>query len=157
MKSEKNIDIRVNDVSRLDRKTPVSTDEYLFELANTKETITRQILTATKESAMDCSLYNKKDSDEPLVCYNFGSKVVSNDFASIPDLALDATQRTAQNLNKEVLKGRKVIIEGREYLLKRGTDELYDMETNDFAGYLMLDKKNKLASIRTAKVMPESP
>jgi hypothetical protein len=156
MKSEKNIDIRVNDVSRLDRKTPVSTDEYLFELANTKETITRQILTATKESAMDCSLYNKKDSDEPLVCYNFGSKVVSNDFASIPDLALDATQRTAQNLNKEVLKGRKVKIEGREYLLKRGTDELYDMETNDFAGYLILDKKNKLASIRTANVMPDS-
>ena len=155
MKSEKNIDIRVNDVSRLDRKTPVSTDEYLFELANTKETITRQILTATKESAMDCSLYNKKDSDEPLVCYNFG-KVTSNDFSSIPDLALDATQKTTQNLKKEQLKGRKVIIEGREYLLKRGTDELYDMETYDFAGYLLLDKTKKLASIRTVRGIEEN-
>jgi SNF2 family DNA or RNA helicase len=150
MKSEKNIDIRVNDVSRVDRKTPVSTDEYLLELANTKETITRQILTATKESAMDCSLYNKKDSDEPLVCYNFG-KVASNDFSSIPDLTLDATQKATQNIKKEQLKGRKVIIEGREYLLKRGTDELYDMETYDFAGYLLLDKTKKLATIRTMK------
>jgi hypothetical protein len=147
MKGEKNIDIRVNDVSRIDRKTPVSTDEYLFELSNTKETITRQILKATKESAMDCSLYNAKDSEEPLVCYNFG-KVGSNDFASIPDLAQDATQNTTLNVKKTKIKGRKVTIEGREYLLKTGTDELYDIETNDFAGHLEMDKDRKKAAIR---------
>ena len=147
MKSEKNIDIRVNDVSRIDRKTPVSTDEYLFELSNTKETITRQILKATKESAMDCSLYNAKDVEEPLVCYNFG-KVGSNDFASIPDLGQDATQNTTLNVKKTKIKGRKVTIEGREYLLKTGTDELYDIETNDFAGHLEMDKDRKKAAIR---------
>jgi hypothetical protein len=147
MKSEKNIDIRVNDVSRIDRKTPVSTDEYLFELSNTKETITRQILKATKESAMDCSLYNTKDAEEPLVCYNFG-KVGSNDFASIPDLGQDATQNTTLNVKKTKIKGRKVTIEGREYLLKTGTDELYDIETNDFAGHLEMDRDRKKATIR---------
>jgi hypothetical protein len=147
MKGEKNIDIRVNDVSRIDRKTPVSTDEYLFELSNTKETITRQILKATKESAMDCSLYNTKDAEEPLVCYNFG-KVGSNDFASIPDLGQDATQNTTLNVKKTKIKGRKVTIEGREYLLKTGTDELYDIETNDFAGHLEMDKDRKKATIR---------
>jgi hypothetical protein len=145
MKSEKNIDIRINDVSRIDRKTPVSTDEYLFELSNTKETITRQILTATKESAMDCSLYNKSDSDEPLVCYNFG-KVSSNNFASIPDLEQDTTKNTA---TKEKIKGRKVTIESHDYILKTGTKELYDYyPPYDFAGHLEMDEKTKRALIR---------
>lgn len=156
MKSEKNIDIRVNDVSRVDRKTPVSTDEYLFELSNTKETITQQILTATKESAMDCALYNKKDSDEPLVCYNFGN-VFSNDFSTLPDMDQDATHNPVMNLKKTKIKGRRVNIEGREYILETGTNKLYNPTDQTFEGMLIMDKQNKKASIRTAMEIAESP
>jgi hypothetical protein len=156
MKSEKNIDIRVNDVSRIDRKTPVSTDEYLFELSNTKETITQQILTATKESAMDCALYNKKDSDEPLVCYNYGN-VFSNDFSTLPDINQDATHNPVMNLKKTKIKGRRVNIEGREYILETGTNKLYNPTDQTFEGMLIMDKQNKKASIRTAMEIAESP
>ena len=156
MKSEKNIDIRVNDVSRVDRKTPVSTDEYLFELSNTKETITQQILTATKESAMDCALYNKKDSDEPLVCYNFGN-VFSNDFSTLPDMDQDATHNPVMNLKKTKIKGRRVNIEGREYILETGTNKLYNPTDQTFEGMLIMDKQNKKASIRTVMEIAENP
>jgi hypothetical protein len=156
MKSEKNIDIRVNDVSRVDRKTPVSTDEYLFELSNTKETITQQILTATKESAMDCALYNKKDSDEPLVCYNYG-RVFSNDFSTLPDMDQDATHNPVMNLKKTKIKGKRVTIEGREYILETGTNKLYNPVEQTFEGVLVMDKQSKKASINMAMEIAESP
>jgi hypothetical protein len=156
MKGEKNIDIRVNDVSRVDRKTPVSTDEYLFELSNTKETITQQILTATKESAMDCALYNKKDSDEPLVCYNYG-RVFSNDFSTLPDMDQDATHNPVMNLKKTKIKGKRVTIEGREYILETGTNKLYNPIEQTFEGVLIMDKQSKKASIRMATEIDESP
>ena len=135
--NKKNIELRTKDIGR--DKRPVTTDEYLFELSTKKDEITRQILKAVKETAMDCSLHRSKkgsSGDEQLVCYNFG-KVASNEFSSLPVLEIDATQQTALNVNKDTIKGVTMKINGTKYIRKRGTNELYNAETMELEATLI--------------------
>lgn len=139
--NEKNIELKTKDVSRIDRQTPVTTDEYLFELANTKERINKQILDAVKETAMDCSLYNKSNTSEELVCYNFG-KVTTNEFSTVPILEQDATQNAEMNIKKVKMTGVVTEILGKRYI-SRGNDrnlkELYDIDTMEYIGKAILE------------------
>jgi hypothetical protein len=60
--------MKIHDLSKLNYSTvdsqgkphleriPFSTDQYLFEIAQIKDSINRQILTAVKETAIDCLL-----------------------------------------------------------------------------------------------------
>jgi hypothetical protein len=130
---EKNIDIKTQDDGK-------STDEYLFELANTKERINRQILDAVKETAMDCALY--KDSSD-LVCYNFG-KVSTNNFSTVPILEQDATQQAELNVKKVKMTGVIVEIMGKQYIAKstqeRNVKELFEVEPpNNYVGKAILE------------------
>ena len=144
--SKKNIELRTNDVSRTNKSRPVTTDEYLYELSNTKDEISRQILKAVKETAMDCSLHKSKSgskNEEKLVCYTFG-KVSSNEFSSVPNLEMDASQKTDLNVNKAKITGRTVDIYGVKYIQRKEkngkyTDELYNAETQELAGRLVID------------------
>ncbi len=142
IKNEKYIELRTMDVSRADRQTPVTTDEYLFELANTKEQINKQILNAVKETAMDCALY-KSDSKD-LVCYTFG-KVSSNEFSTVPILEQDATQHAEMNVKKQKMTGVIVEIMGKKYIAKatneKNVKELYDIDTKDYVGKAILENK----------------
>ena len=135
--NKKNIELRTKDIGR--DKRPVTTDEYLFELSTKKDEITRQILKAVKETAMDCSLHRSKkgsSGDEQLVCYNFG-KVASNEFSSLPVLEIDATQQTTLNVNKDTIKGITMKINGTKYIRKHGTNELYNAETMELEATLI--------------------
>ena len=129
---DKNIEIKTKD----DGKT---TDEYLFELANTKERINKQILTATMETAMDCSLH-KGSSD--LVCYNFG-KVSSNNFSTVPILEQDATQKADLNVKKTKMTGVVMEILGKRYIAKstveKNVKELYDVDSHAYIGKAVLE------------------
>jgi len=145
--NKKNIELRTNDVSRVNNRV-VTTDEYLFELSNMKDEITRQILKAVKETAMDCSLHKIKkngasDDDEKLVCYSFG-KVTSNEFSSLPVLEMDATQQTALNVNKKTIRGRALTVNGTKYIQKQGTNELYDADTMDLVATLIETEDGKV-------------
>ena len=135
--NKQNIELRTNDISKKDNKTPVTTDEYLYEISNMKDDIAKQILKAVKETAMDCSLHKlkkgKKADDENLVCYSFG-KVSSNEFSSVPTLDMDAGQETNLNVRKETIKGITMTVNGTKYIRKRGTNELYDAETEELVG-----------------------
>jgi hypothetical protein len=135
--NKQNIELRTNDISKKDKKTPVTTDEYLYEISTLKDDIAKQILKAVKETAMDCSLHKlkkgKKADDENLVCYSFG-KVSSNEFSSLPVLDMDAGQETNLNVRKETIKGITMTVNGTKYIRKRGTNELYDAETEELVG-----------------------
>ena len=131
---EKNIELRIRDVSKLDKKTPITTDESLYEIASMKQRINNQILNAVKETAMDCNLYSAvsarkpKDTDEPLVCYGAG-KVESNQFVSYP--AIDKDLGKKDDLDMKVLKWRAVQVKigGVDYALNENTNELYNLES----------------------------
>jgi hypothetical protein len=42
--TEKNKELIIRDVSRIDKKTPLTTDEYLYEIARIKNNINQQLL-----------------------------------------------------------------------------------------------------------------
>jgi predicted NAD-dependent protein-ADP-ribosyltransferase YbiA (DUF1768 family) len=88
-KNDQYKEIMINDISKLDGKTPVTTDLYLYELSLLKQRLNDQFLRVIKESAVDCRLYRSSHSKkEPLVCYG-DSKDNSNEFTSHPYLQVD--------------------------------------------------------------------
>jgi hypothetical protein len=124
---EKHIELRIRDVSKMDG-TPITTDESLYESAVLKDRINQQLLTAIKETAMDCSLYAPTNKSEKLVCYGFG-KVNSNQFASYPMLGQDADEKDEINEKKEKLALKKFAINKKDYYYDKTTDYVYDFET----------------------------
>jgi hypothetical protein len=130
---ENNIELRIRDVSRIDKKTPITTDELLYEIASIKKRINNQFLNAVKETAIDCNVYSalktgkpaNEDENEKLVCYGFG-KVETNNFASYPSFDIDAETREGLDVKKVKLKAVKLTIGGIDYAFNQNTNELYD-------------------------------
>ena len=125
-KSDVNKELIINDVSKLDKKTPLTTDQSLYETARIKDTINQQILTSVKESAIDCGIYGS--SKENLVCYGYG-KITSNDFGSFPSLTMDEANKDDLNIKKEKLKLTKATINGIEYAYDQNSRMVYDLES----------------------------
>jgi len=129
-KDEKHIELIIRDTSRLDKKTPITTDETLYELASMKQRINNQILTAVKESAIDCNIYantSKKDGEQ-LVCYGFG-KVESNQYSSYPSFEKDKQDKGGLDTKKIKWKGQKIMENGIDYVLNPITKEVYDYKS----------------------------
>lgn len=127
---KKHIELRIRDVSRLDKKTPVTTDETLYEMATIKQRINNQILKAVKETAVDCNLYSAQaaKSGEPLVCYGYG-KIESNQFGSYPSFEKDRDEKEGLDLRVMKWTARMVKLNGKEYAMNENTNELYDLES----------------------------
>lgn len=153
---EKHIELRLRDVSRLSKKAGkagakpkfnismldryeqglktvpdvITTDQMLFENALVKDRVNSQILMAVKETAMDCSLYNKGNKDEKLVCYSFG-KVSTNAFGSYPTLAQEVAEKGVQEVRDTKVKLVKITIPNeagvaKDYAFNRKTKEVFD-------------------------------
>ena len=133
-KDDKHIELLIRDVSRLDKKTPITTDENLYELASVKQKINNQILNAIKESAVDCNLYSNttKSKDDQLVCYGFG-KVESNAFSSYPSFEKDALNKSGLDVKKINWKGTKITENGIDYVLNKETGDVYDFNSYERA------------------------
>ena len=126
--SDDNKELIINDLSKLDKKTPITTDESLFEIARIKDNINQQILTAIKETAVDCSLYSN-NRKETFACYGYG-KITSNDFSSIPNIEEDQHQKEEFNVATQKIKGLVKIKMGKdEYAFDKKTNNVYDMES----------------------------
>jgi hypothetical protein len=126
---DKHIALQIRDVSRMDKKTPVTTDESLYEIASMKQRINNQILMAVKQSAVDCNLYSaNKNTEEQVVCYGFG-KVESNQFISYPAFERDREEKEGLDVDVKRWKAVKVKIAGVDYAMNEQTSELYDYES----------------------------
>ena len=130
-KDEKNMELRIRDVSRLDKTTPVTTDETLYEIASVKQRINNQILQAVKETAIDCSLYSKMNTstkEKPMVCYGYG-KVESNAFGSYPAFDMDREQKVGLDVKTIDWDIQEVTIGDKKYALRTETMGLYDYDS----------------------------
>lgn len=158
----KNIEMKTQDISKLaypakngkKEQVPFSTDQYLFEIAQIKDSINTKILTSIKETAIDCSLYNT-NSDEPMVCYGFG-KVMSNNFGSYPTLETDLSEKTEINVKTEKMMLVGITVDGVKYAMDKKTNNVYDFESYKRAK----EKKGELVSIgkldnRTQQIIGE--
>ena len=128
---EKNIELRIRDVSRFDKKTPVTTDENLYEIASQKQKINNQILQAVKETAVDCNVYANTSKEHPIVCYGVG-KVESNTFNSYPSFDMDKQHRETKDMEEKVLEAVEFKLkDGRQFV--KVNNDVYDY--NEFSKY----------------------
>ena len=114
------------------RYIPLTSDEALFEISTIKEEVTNQLLTAVKESSIDCAIYSKRGSKENLHCIQFG-QTNPNMFSYNPSILLEQSD-TVASINKKAIewKGKEVIISGKKYIYRKMNDRLgnlYDYES----------------------------
>ncbi len=145
--SDKNIELRDRDRSRLDNKTPVTTDETLFEIATIKHDINVQILHTIKETAIDCDLYSQKNKDENIVCYGFG-KVTSNNYSYYPSFKNDKTDDKFLNVKLDNFSATIITLDGTDYALNELTNDVYDLDAYNAAA-----SSGKVAQLRPIGIL----
>ena len=85
MKDDNFKEIQVNDLSKLRDNTPITTDEFLYEISTMKQKVNNQFLQIMKETAMDCHVHIKNHKKhEKLVC--FAPVSGHNTFSDYPEL-----------------------------------------------------------------------
>ena len=124
---EKHIELRIRDVSRINKTTPITTDETLFEISTIKDRVIQQLLKSVKETSIDCSLYSANNAKENLVCYGYGS-VNSNQFGSFPSLEQDLTEKDDLNVKKQKMVLKKIKFKEKVYKYDENTNFIYDVE-----------------------------
>ena len=130
LSSDASIELRLKDKSKEDKKTPLTSDEALFEISNIKKRINSKILTAVKETAIDCALHSTSSSTEPIVCYSFG-KSTPDKFSYYPSLTSEDKDTVTETLNKKKItwKAKELRYRGNQYALRERTGEVYDYDS----------------------------
>jgi hypothetical protein len=127
--SDNSIELRLQDKSKIDDRTPVTSDEALYEIASIKENINANILQAVKEASIDCALHTKVGTTEQLKCFTFGA-ANPNKFSYNPSIAEEEMDVvTEKNKAKVTWKAVEVSVEGITYAYKEATGEMYDLES----------------------------
>lgn len=118
---------------------PLTSDEALFEISTIKEEVTNQLLTAVKESSIDCAIYSKRGSKENLHCIQFGQTNPTT-FSYNPSILLEQTDTVAK-MNKTLVewKGKEVIISGKKYIYRKMNERLGNLY--DYDSYLQALEK----------------
>ena len=130
IESDDSIELNLKDVSKLIRNRPITSDEYLYEIATIKEKLNEQLIHSIKETAIDCVVYSKK-SKENLHCLNFGEP--NNKTASYhPSIDEDQTD-TLASINKRKIEwsGVEVMIRGTKYISRKMNSKLYNIYDYD--------------------------
>ena len=106
------------DTSKLDNKTPLTSDEALHEISTIKKDINKQLLMAIKTTAIDCSLHKDSSDKDPVVCLSFG-KTNPKEFTTVPQLS-NATTDEESKINKKVMKVDYDVIkiQGKRFAIK---------------------------------------
>ena len=129
LKSDDSIELRVNDKSKRDGVTPLTSDEALYEISTIKEDVNRDLLRSIKESAIDCNIHVRGENKENLQCFSIGNPSKDR-FAYVPNIANQEEDRVA-NINKERVTwtATTVKIQGIQYAYRKETGEVYDLDS----------------------------
>ena len=129
LKNDDSIELRLKDRSKIDNKTPLTSDEALYEISVIKENINKSILKAVKEAAIDCTLFNKPGGKENLQCFTFGDPN-PNKISYQPNYTNEETDVVSKINKQEVkIKAKKIRYEGIEYAYDPTTGKVYDMQS----------------------------
>ena len=128
LKEDSSIELRLNDKSKIDKTTPLTSDEALNEISNIKNDINKQLLHSVKETSIDCSVHVKgRSNPENLNCYSFSTSD-TNKISYKPSVAEEEDDVVSKvNKKKITWKARLVNIEGTKYAFRTDTNEVYDL------------------------------
>ena len=129
LNSDNSIELRLKDKSKIDNKTPITSDQLLYEISSLKQKLFDKILKYIKESSIDCALHASYSNTENLNCLTFTS-TDKNKFSYVPSISSEETDNVIQqNIKKISWKGVEVNIDGIKYVLNRKTNEVYDYDS----------------------------
>lgn len=121
-------ELKIKDISKLDSKVPLTSDQALFEISSIKEKINEQLLKAIKEAAIDCAV-QMRQGGENLTCFAF-TKPKAGKYAYIPELTGGDDDDIGQaNKIKKTVKVVKIKYAGKDYIYNPETQEVYDLES----------------------------
>uniref|UniRef100_A0A6C0EQ96 Helicase ATP-binding domain-containing protein n=1 Tax=viral metagenome TaxID=1070528 RepID=A0A6C0EQ96_9ZZZZ len=138
LKSDEAIELKRKDLSKSIPHTPITSDQYLYEISEIKANVTSQLTDAIKESAFDCYIYSNGK------CVNFGDP--RNDkFSYVPDYA-DQQNDTTVQANKVAIEwvGKPITLNGVEYVYRRMSKTLLNI----------YDKASYQAAITNSDIIP---
>tara|TARA_B100000424_G_scaffold271331_1_gene273623 strand:+ start:602 stop:3895 length:3294 start_codon:yes stop_codon:yes gene_type:complete len=131
----------------------ITTDEYLYEISRMKLKLNTEILTAIKETAIDCALY-KDGRKENIVCYNYGSYDKTK-FHSTPNLKSEPTDKLwIQNRKKLVSQLVEVSLPRGDFLVV--PDNIEDPTIGVYYDKQLYRQKNTLIPIMKAIRDPDN-
>lgn len=130
------IELRLKDRSKLDKVTPLTSDEALFEISSIKEKISKQLLNSVVETSMDCSLHSSsgsKKNNDAVKCFSFG-KVSPYTFSYKPTISSEESDQVAQaNKTSITWKAQEVTIPingiNTVFARNKETNEIYDLDS----------------------------
>lgn len=149
---DESIELRLKDIGKVDKTTPLTSDEALFEISTLKQNISRQLLKSVKESAMDCVIHSKPTDKEPLRCFTFGD-VSSKSYSFKPNYANEQNDKVADiNIESIQWSGKEFTLKGKKYVLRmdgnKRTDKVYD-----YNSYIMARSNPGYAPIYVGKLV----
>lgn len=111
LESDASVDLKHNDSSKLDPTKYLTSDEALFEIANIKKEVTKRILNAVKETAIDCNLYKYDD----VTCFSFAT-TDPNKISYNASISSEQSDKVAV-MNKQQIKlvASKISLDGKDY------------------------------------------
>ena len=121
-------ELKIKDISKLDRQTPLTSDQALYEISNIKENINKQILKAIKEASIDCALQVRTGGDN-LTCFAFTDPAAET-FANKPALTGgDDDDLARANQKERKVKIRIITYGNKKYAYNKKDNEVYDYES----------------------------
>ena len=121
-------ELKIKDISKLDRQTPLTSDQALYEISTIKENINKQILKAIKEASIDCALQVRTGGNN-LTCFAF-TDASPEAFAYKPSLTGgDDDDVAAANRRERKVKIRTFNHGGKKYAYNPKDNEVYDFES----------------------------
>ena len=151
-------ELKIKDVSKLDDRTPLTSDQALFEIASIKARINQQLLTAIKEASIDCAVQIRRGG-ENLTCFAF-AKAKGGEYSYFPTLTGGADDDISQiNKVEKQVKVAQITYGGTKYILNTETNEVYDFESYEITksqkgavplivGDVIIDSTTKQKKIR---------
>lgn len=136
LESKSSYELRLKDRSKLSA-TPFTTDQSIYEIAEIKKSVNKELLKAIKEASIDCVIYNKANTKEGLKCFTFGNPEPDT-FATRPSISTDESDAVAaRNVKKITWKPKEITISGVKYALrerkstktKETIREIYDLDS----------------------------
>ena len=113
------------------KQIPFTSDEALYEISTIKAEISEQLLTAIKESSIDCAIYAKRGNKEQLNCIQFGNPS-STAFSYKPSIGSEEPDK-ATSINKKLIewRGNEVSIKGKKYIYREINSRLGNLYDYD--------------------------
>ena len=145
------IELKLKDISKIDSKKVLTTDEAIYEIANLKENINNEILKNLKESAIDCNIHNSgKDN---INCFTFGTSVTSDKLSYNLSIFDDQTDKISDgNKEKKSIKLLKASIpEVGDVVYDKSTGNVFTLESYNKKSLFKIGKLNTKINPDTGK------